>query len=96
MNSREIFSLALGSTDPWVITDVEILTGDNTVKELHILLVLSVEQRLKMNQVKAALSTIPRRKQGDISIFFEQTCLLRYSVLRILTSDGKVRLGTRI
>ena len=36
MNSTEIFSLALGLQDPWIISDIEILTDEVSVKELHI------------------------------------------------------------
>jgi len=36
MNSTEIFTLALGLKEPWFISNVEILTNDNSVKELHI------------------------------------------------------------
>ncbi len=36
MNSSEIFTLALGLTEPWTITNVEILTDDDSVKALHI------------------------------------------------------------
>ena len=36
MNSSEIFTLALGLKEPWIISNVEILTSDDSVKELHI------------------------------------------------------------
>ena len=36
MNSSEIFTLALGLSDPWSITNVEILTDEDSVKGLHI------------------------------------------------------------
>jgi hypothetical protein len=36
MNSSEIFTLALGLTEPWYITKVEIQTDDDSVKALHI------------------------------------------------------------
>lgn len=36
MNSNEIFTLALGLTEPWFISNVEIQVDTNSVKELHI------------------------------------------------------------
>ena len=36
MNSTEIFALALGLKEPWIISNVEILTSDDSVNELHI------------------------------------------------------------
>ncbi len=36
MNSSEIFTLALGLTEPRSITNVEILTDDDSIKALHI------------------------------------------------------------
>ncbi len=36
MNSNEIFTLALDLAEPWIISNVEIQTDTESVKELHI------------------------------------------------------------
>ena len=36
MNSTQIFTLALGLTEPWEITYIDITNDDKSIKELHL------------------------------------------------------------
>ena len=92
MNSTEIFSLALGLTDPWMITNIEILTGDDSLKELHIHFGFKRGAKFEDESGESCSVHDTQKKIWRHLNFFEHTCLLHCSVPRILTSDGKVRL----
>lgn len=36
MNSSEIFTLALGLAEPWYVSKVELIEGEQSKKELHL------------------------------------------------------------
>ena len=40
MNSSEIFTLALGLAEPWYVSKVELIEGEQSKKELHLWLSL--------------------------------------------------------
>ena len=65
MNSSEIFTLALGLDEPWIISNVEILTSDDSVKELHIHLGFKRGSKFEDELGKSAQSMIRRIKHGD-------------------------------
>ena len=92
MNSTEIFTLALGLKNPWTITDVEISTSDDSIKELHI----HIDFKRGSKFADEAGNDCPvhdtKNKTWRHLNFFEHHCLLHCSVPRIKTSDGKVRL----
>lgn len=92
MNSAEIFTLALGLNAPWFISDVEILTDDNSVKELHIHLGFKRGSKFEDEAGESCSVHDTQAKTWRHLNFFEHTCLLHCSVPRIRTSDGKVRL----
>jgi transposase len=92
MNSTEIFTLALGLKDPWFISNVEILTNDNSVKELHIHFGFTRGSKFKDEKGESCSVHDTQDKTWRHLNFFEHTCLLHCSVPRIRTSEGKVRL----
>ena len=89
MNSTEIFSLALGLQDPWIISDIEILTDDASVKELHIHLGFKRGTKFEDEAGKSCSIHDTKNKTWRHLNFFEHTCLLHCSVPRIRTSEGK-------
>ena len=92
MNSTEIFSLALGLQDPWIISDIEILTDEVSVKELHIHLGFKRGTKFEDEAGKSCSVHDTQNKTWRHLNFFEHTCVLHCSVPRIRTSEGKVRL----
>jgi transposase len=92
MNSSEIFTLALGLTAPWSITNVEILTDDDLIKSLHIHLGFKRGSKFEDEAGKKCSVHDTQEKTWRHLNFFEHTCLLHCSVPRIRTSEGKVRL----
>ena len=92
MNSSEIFTLALGLKEPWIISNVEILTDDDSVKALHIHLGFKRGSKFKDEVGESCSVHDTQAKTWRHLNFFEHTCLLHCSVPRIRTSEGKVRL----
>jgi len=92
MNSTEIFTLALGLKSPWEIKDVELLTSDDSVKELHIYLGFKRGAKFEDEEGVSCPVHDTQAKTWRHLNFFEHTCLLHCSVPRIRTSQGKVRL----
>ena len=92
MNSTEIFALALGLNEPWKITDVDISVGKNSVKEFNIH--LGFKRGAKFEDEAGVLCSVhdTQKRTWRHLIFFEHTCKLHYSVPRIRSSEGKVRL----
>jgi transposase len=92
MNSNEIFTLALGLTKPWIISNVEIQTDADSVSELHIH--LGFKRGHKFEDETGAECPVhdTKVKTWRHLNFFEHTCQLHCSVPRIRTSEGKVRL----
>ena len=92
MNSSEIFTLALGLKEPWFISNVEILTNDNSIKELHIHLGFKRGSKFEDEAGEKCSVHDTQDKTWRHLNFFEHSCLLHCSVPRIRTSAGKVRL----
>ena len=92
MNSSEIFTLALGLKEPWSISNVEILTSDDLVKELHIHLGFKRGSKFEDELGEKCSIHDTQDKTWRHLNFFEHSCLLHCSVPRIRTSEGKVRL----
>jgi len=92
MNSTEIFSLALGLKEPWMITDVEILTDDNEVKELHLHLGFKRGSQFEDETEKPCPVHDTVKKKWRHLNFFEHSCFIHCAVPRIRTSADKVRL----
>ena len=92
MNSTEIFTLALGLKEPWEIKEVEISTGQDSVKELHIHLGFKRGAKFEDEEGVSCSVHDTQTKTWRHLNFFEHTCLLHCAVPRIRTSQGKVRL----
>ena len=73
MNSSEIFTLALGLKEPWVISNVEILTDDNSVKELHIHLGFKRGSKFEDEAGESGSVHDTQAKTWRHLIFFEHT-----------------------
>lgn len=48
MNSTEIFTMALGLSEPWYVSKVEFIEGKHSNKELHIWLSFNRGYRFKL------------------------------------------------
>ena len=92
MNSTEIFALALGLKEPWEITDVQLTTDEDSVKELNIH--IGYKQGSTFEDEKGVQCGIhdTRKKTWKHLNFFEHTCKLHCAVPRIRTSEGRVTL----
>lgn len=89
MNSSEIFTMALGLSDPWYVSRVEFIDGASSKKELHIWLSFSRGHRFRVGEHEyPAYDTID--KSWRHLNFFEHLCYLHASVPRIKTEDHKV------
>ncbi len=92
MNSREIFSLALGLDSPWEITDVDLTTDNNSVKERH--LHIGFKPGAKFTDSDGNIGSVydTKPKKWRHMNFFEHHCYLHCAVPRIKTNTGKVQL----
>lgn len=91
MNSKQIFSLALGIGTPWEILSVK-LEETEVGKELHI--TINFTRGTKFPDSTGAPCTIhdTQEKTWRHLNFFEHDCYIHCRVPRIKTSDNKVRL----
>jgi transposase len=91
MNSKEIFSIALGLQSPWQIQGVELQTSSDNKKSLHI--ELSFERGSKFKDEKEILCSVhdTQERTWRHLNFFEHECYLHCKVPRITNSEGKVR-----
>lgn len=88
MNSTEIFTMALGLSEPWYVSKVEFIEGKHSNKELHIWLSFNRGHRFKLNENEyTAYDTID--KTWRHLNFFEHLCYLHASVPRIKTDDHR-------
>lgn len=92
MNSTEIFGLALGLKEPWEITNVEISTDKESVKELHIQLGFKRGSKFEDEAGISCPVYDTHEKTWRHLNFFEHACNIHCAVPRILTSQGKVQL----
>ena len=76
MNSTEIFTLALGLKEPWEIKDVEISTGQDSVKELHIHLGFKRGAKFEDEEGVSCSVHDTQTKTWRHLNFFEHTCML--------------------
>jgi len=88
MNSTEIFTQALGLSEPWYVSKVEFRDGKHSNKELHIWLSFNRGDRFRIGENEyTAYDTID--KVWRHLNFFEHHCFLHASVPRIKTVDHK-------
>lgn len=92
MNSTEIFALALGLKTPWEITNVDLSTDEESVKELNIH--LGFKRGSKFDDEDGVSCSVydTHEKTWRHLNFFEHTCNIHCAVPRIQTSQGKVQL----
>ena len=89
MNSTEIFTMALGLSEPWTVSKIEFIDGDHSAKELHIWLSFPRGHRFKVGEAEAtAYDTID--KTWRHLNFFEHLCYLHASVPRIKVGDHEI------
>ena len=92
MNSTEIFSLALGLTAPWFVSDLSFRNTANGNKELH--LQISFHKGSKFPDSMDVLSSVHdtcERKWQHLN-FFEHVCYIHCNVPRIKEEcSGKVK-----
>ena len=91
MNSKTLFSMALGLQSPWIVKDVVFSNNESTQSELHLHIGFVPGSHFsdKTNTPCPVHDTVERQWQ-HLS-FFEHTCFLHCAVPRITTTDGKVR-----
>lgn len=92
MNSTEIFALALGLNDPWEITEVEMSTTKNSIKELHLHIGFKAGSKFNDQGENPCPIYDTKPKKWRHMNFFEHHCYIHCSVPRITTSEGKVRM----
>ncbi|MCF6355452.1 MAG: ISL3 family transposase [Candidatus Polarisedimenticolaceae bacterium] len=92
MNSSEIFALALGLNGPWEISNVEMKTSDDLVKELHLHIGLKADAVFHDKDGSACKIHDTKAKKWRHMNFFEHHCYIHCSVPRIRTREGKVRM----
>ena len=91
MNSNSLFSVALGLSAPWQITDVDFKTNDPARRELHLQIGFTSGSKFQDEEgVDCAVHDTVERQWQHLN-FFEHHCFLHGKVPRITTSTGKVR-----
>lgn len=90
-NSEQIFAMALGLQNPWVLTKVEFKRVDNE-KELHI--EIGFSKGAKFSDEHGHLCSVhdTQERTWRHLNFFQHPCYLHCNIPRIKTSDGKVSL----
>lgn len=89
MNSSEIFTQALGLSEPWYVSKFEFKDGEHSHKELHIWLSFQRGQRFKVGEKEyTAYDTID--KTWRHLNFFEHLCFLHASVPRVKIGEQKL------
>ena len=92
MNSKEIFAVALGIEDPWEISEVNMLTTGESIKELHLHIEFKSGSKFKDEEGNSCPVYDTRPRKWRHMNFFEHHCYIHCSVPRITTSDGKTRM----
>jgi transposase len=92
MNSKEIFSSALGLSRPWQISDVRLEAVSEIERELHIY--LDFERGFKFLTRSGSYSTAydTEQKEWQHLNFFQHRCYLHARVPRLQDSEGRVYL----
>ena len=90
MESKEIFALGLGITNPWYIDKIA-LVGEGQHKELHIFLDHEKGALFVLDGKEFPVYDHQERKWHHLR-FFQHECILHARVPRVKRPDGKVRL----
>ena len=86
MNSTEIFTMALGLSEPWYVSNVEFIDGERSRKELHIWLNFRRGHRFRVGDKEGTAHDTIDKTWRHLN-FFEHLCYLHASVPRIKTGE---------
>ena len=86
MNSTEIFTMALGLSEPWYVSKVEFIDGECSGKELHIWLNFRRGHRFRVGDKEGTAHDTIDKTWRHLN-FFEHLCYLHASVPRIKTGE---------
>lgn len=92
MNSTEIFSLALGLAQPWIITNVEFVEVVPNVKELHIHIDFERGFRFSTTTGERVTAYDTESKRWQHLNFFQHRCFLYARVPRLVNNEGKINI----
>lgn len=90
MDSRTIFSLALGITTPWTLKGIRFEQSANSQRQLHLDIGFEVGNRFKDEQGKLCPVHDTVERSWKHLNFFQHECFLHCNVPRIKTSSGGV------
>lgn len=91
MDNLELFQLALGISDPWVITEVEFKDNDEGVeRELHITIDFYRGSTFRATDGEAHKAYDTVKRTWRHLNFFQHRCYLHCSVPRIKTAEKKI------
>ena len=91
-NSTQIFSLALGLTEPWYVSFVDLVANDETSeKELHIYINFQKGHEFLFDDGRKGKGYDTEEKQWRHLNFFQHKCYLCARVPRVKLPDGSVR-----
>lgn len=89
MNSIDIFTLALGLTDPWHVTKVEFVDGPESTKELHLWIDFTRGYKFTINSVVGTAYDTEDKTWRHLN-FFQHRCYLHARVPRIKTGENSI------
>ena len=92
MNSTEIFSLALGLNQPWIISKVEFVEVVPNEKELHIHIDFERGFRFSTPTGERVTAYDTEIKRWQHLNFFQHRCYLYARVPRIVNNEGKINI----
>ena len=92
MKNEDIFTLALGLTSPWEVTEVQFLTEEDGNRTLHIHIGFQRGASFLNDAGKAVKAYDTEEKQWRHLNFFQHECYIHCRVPRIPMADGKMRM----
>ena len=90
MNSTEIFSIALGLKQPWIVSKVEFVEVNPTERELHIQLDFERGSRFISDTGESVTAYDTKNKEWQHLNFFQHRCYLHARVPRIKNQKGQI------
>jgi transposase len=90
MNSKELFSIALGLSEPWEIQEICIEGSSDKEKELHIYLDFARGTKFLNRSGEYVTAYDTEEKRWQHLNFFQHRCYLHARVPRLQDAEGKV------
>lgn len=91
MDNKQLFGMALGLQEPWLITSIEFSTSELTgEKELRIIIDFYKGSKFKGSDEKSYTAYDTKKREWRHLNFFQHKCYLQCDVPRIKKSDNKV------